>query len=525
MKLLSADRPIPNLMRGREIRSNLALSADVCIVGSGPGGAIAAARLAASGARVILLEEGGFFTRKADFHMQEAEAYPKLYQDHGNRATDDLAITILQGRGVGGGTLVNWTTCFRTPEATLAHWREQFGLADFTLPRFGPHWDEVENRLHVRKVEASEVNENNAVLLEGARKLGIATDLLHRNVTSCLHTGFCGMGCPTNAKRGMALTYLPDAAERGARVYADCRVSRLLLDARRERVTAAEADVLDPESDRPTGRRVTVSAARFVVAGGAINSPALLLRSGVPDPYGRIGKRTFLHPVVATVALFERRIDPFYGAPQSVASHDFIERPGKIGFFLEVPPLHPMLASLALPGFGAAHRDGMKGLSKTNSVIALLRDGFLPGEEGGSVSLREDGKRLSIRYPLGETHWEAMREAMRQSARIQLAAGAREVRTLHREPVVVRSERDLDAIDARPMGPNLLGVFTAHQMGGCAAGADPKVAVVDGSLRHHHLANLWVFDGSVFPTSLGVNPQLSILGIVAASAERMIAAS
>ena len=524
MKLLSADRPIKNLMRGREISSNLALSADVCIVGSGPGGAIAAARLAASGARVILLEEGGSFTRKADFHMQEAEAYPKLYQDHGNRATDDLAITILQGRGVGGGTLVNWTTCFRTPEATLALWRERHGLADFKAERFDPHWDEVEKRLNIREVDASEVNENNAVLLEGAKKLGIPTELLKRNVTSCMHTGYCGMGCPTNAKRGMALTYLPDAAERGARVYADCRAVRLVLDPRKERVTSVEAEVLDPATDRPTGRRVTVSAARFVVAGGAINSPALLLRSGVPDPSARVGRRTFLHPVVATVGIFERRVDPYYGAPQSVASHAFIERPGRTGFFLEVAPLHPMLAAIALPGFGDVHRDGMKSLSHTNAIIALLRDGFLPDDEGGTVSLRENGRRLSIRYPLGDTRAAAMREAMKVSARIQLAAGAREVRTLHRDPVVIQSERDLRIVDERLVGPNLLSVFTAHQMGGCAAGSDPKVSVVDGNLRHHHLANLWVFDGSVFPTSLGVNPQLSILGIVAASAERMIVA-
>ena len=137
------------------------------------------------------------------------------------------------------------------------------------------------------------------------------------------------MGCPTNAKRGMALTYLPDAAEKGARVYADCRAVRFLFDTRRERVIAVEADVLDPATDRPTDRRVTVSAARFVLAGGAINSPALLLRSGAPDPHGRVGKRTFLHPVVATVALFDRRIDPFYGAPQSVASHAFADRPGR----------------------------------------------------------------------------------------------------------------------------------------------------------------------------------------------------
>jgi choline dehydrogenase-like flavoprotein len=524
VKLLLLDRPIPNLMRGREISSDLALSADVCIVGSGPGGAIAAARLAAAGARVILLEEGGYFTRKADFHMDEAEAYPKLYQDHGNRATDDLAITILQGRGIGGGTLVNWTTCFRTPEATLALWRDRYGLADFTSARLVPHWEEIESRLNVRQVDVSEVNANNAVLLEGAKKLGIATELLKRNVMSCLHTGYCGMGCPTNAKRGMALTYLPDAAARGARVYADCRVVRLVLDARRDRVTAVEAEVLDPATDRPTGRRVTVSADRFVVAGGAINSPALLLRSGLPDPHGRVGRRTFLHPVVATIGLFERRIDPFYGAPQSVASHAFIERPGKVGFFLEVPPLHPMLASMALPGFGPTHRDGMKLLANSNAVIALLRDGFLQDDEGGTVSLRENGQRLSVRYTLGESHAEAIREAMKVSARIQLAAGAREVRTLHRDPVIVREERDLAVIDTRPTGPNMLGVFTAHQMGGCAAGADPAVSVVDGNLRHHHVANLWVFDGSVCPTSLGVNPQLSILGIVSASAERMIAA-
>ena len=524
MKSLLLDRTVPNLIRGKEIRSNLSLSADVCVVGSGPGGAIAAARLAAAGARVILLEEGGYFTRKADFHMQEAEAYEKLYQDHGNRATDDLAITILQGRGVGGGTLVNWTTCFRTPETTLARWRERFGLADFTAERLNPHWDDIERRISIHEVDPSDVNENNAVLLEGARKLGIATELVKRNVLSCLHTGYCGMGCPTNAKRGMALTYLPEAAEKGARVYADCRAVRLVLDEPRERVVSVEAEVLDQARDRPSGRRVTVTAGRVVVAGGAINSPALLLRSGVPDPHRRIGKRTFLHPVVATVATFEDRIDPFYGAPQSVASRAFAERPGKMGFLLEVPPLHPMLAALALPGFGPDHRDGMKHLAKTNAVIALLKDGFLDGDEGGTVSLRDAGGRLSIRYPLGPFHFEAMREAMRVSARIQLAAGAREVRTLHRTPAVIRSESDLAVLDELPLGPNLVALFTAHQMGGCAAGKDPEVSVVDGGLKHHHLRNLWVFDGSVFPTSLGVNPQLSILGVVSASVGGMLSA-
>jgi choline dehydrogenase-like flavoprotein len=520
-----ADRPIAGLVRGAEIPGDLTLDADVCIIGSGPGGSVAAARLANAGARVVLLEEGGYHTRK-DFKMQEAVAFPQLYQEHGNRATDDLSIAILQGRGVGGGTLVNWTTSFRTPETTLTVWRERFGLAEMTPAALAPHFDEAEKRLGIHQVTLDEVNENNRVLWDGAKKLGIGVELLHRNTNGCIHTGYCGMGCPVNAKQAMFLTYLPDAAEKGAKVYADCRVLRLVPDARGERVTHAEAEVLDGAADRPAGKRVTVRAKEFVVAGGAINSPALLLRSKLPDPHGRVGKRTWLHPVVAMRAIFEKRIDPFYGAPQSVSSHHFIERPGKMGFFLEAAPLHPMLASIAHPSFGAELREGMGELAHSSALIALVRDGFLLDEEGGTVTLKGDGgRRVAIHYPLGDAHFEAMRESMKALARIQIAAGAREVTSLHVPIVRIASEKDLAKVDSASLGPNRVAVFTAHQMGGCAMGVDPRVSVVNADLRHHHLSNLHVFDGSVFPTSLGVNPQESILGVASWAAERMIARS
>ncbi|HEV8266714.1 MAG TPA: GMC family oxidoreductase N-terminal domain-containing protein, partial [Thermoanaerobaculia bacterium] len=309
------DRPIKNLVRGAEITSDLSLSCDVCVAGSGPGGSLVAAKLSAAGLSVIVLEEGGYHVRR-EFHMQEAEAFPTLYQEHGNRATEDLSIAILQGRGVGGGTLVNWTTSFRTPEATLARWRERFGLAEMTLQNLNPHWDEIEKRLAIHQVDLTEVNENNRVLWDGAKKLGIEVELLRRNVDNCLHTGFCGTGCPTNAKRSMFLTYLPDAAESGAKIYANCRVLRLVAGAD-GKIVSAEAEVLDEATDRPAGPKVVVKAKQFVVSGGAINSPALLLRSNLPDPSERVGKRTFLHPVVSMVSRFEKRVDPFYGAPQS----------------------------------------------------------------------------------------------------------------------------------------------------------------------------------------------------------------
>ena len=507
---------IPNLVRGRDIRADRTVDTDVAIVGSGPGGSIAAYRLAAAGARVAVIEEGGYHTRP-DFRMQEEWSYPNLYQDHGNRTTDDLSITVLQGRSVGGGTTVNWTTSLRTPASTLAFWKSRRRVEGITAEALVPHWDEIERRLSVHTAEPGEINANNRALLDGARRLGWGFELLPRNVSDCVLSGMCGLGCPVDAKQAMHLTYLPDAAARGAVVYANCRVRRLAR--RGRRVVEAQADVLDESGDRPAGPALTVRAKTFVLAAGAINTPRLLRRSALPDPYGIVGRRTWIHPTLASAAHFDRKVEPYFGAPQTVGSHHFANRPGKIGFFLETPPAQPMLAGLAHAGFGTEHRRAMRELPNTAVLIALLIDGFLDEEHGGTVAERAGG-RLSFRYPRAPALEEAMREAMKAMARVHLAAGAREVVTFHEPALRIRSEADLPRIDAASVAPNRCAVFTAHQMGGAPMGQDPGIAVVDSTLRHHFLDNLYVMDGSVFPTSLGVNPQISILGIssLAASA-------
>jgi len=320
----------------------------------------------------------------------------------------------------------------------------------------------------------------------------------------------CGLGCPVDAKQAMHLTYLPDAAALGTVVYANCRVTRLVRKGRE--VTEAAAEVLDEASDRPSGRTLTVRAKRFVLAAGAINTPRLLRRSGFPDPHDLVGRRTWIHPTLVTAAHFDRRIEPYFGAPQTVGSRHFAIRPGKIGYFLETPPAQPMLAGLAHSGFGAEHRRAIKELPNTAVLIGLLVDGFLEEERGGTVSERRDG-RLSFRYERVPALSEAMRDAMKTMARVHLAAGAREVLTFHEPALRIRSEKDLTSIDAAPVAPNRCALFTAHQMGGAAMGEDPSAAIVDSRLKHHHLDNLWVMDGSVFPTGLGVNPMISILGV------------
>jgi choline dehydrogenase-like flavoprotein len=502
---LSAGR----IFSGSELSEDLVLDCDVCVVGSGSGGAWMALELTKQGKRVVLLEEGGYHTKR-EFDMTEARAFPNLYQEMGNRSTDDLSISMLQGRSVGGGTTVNWCSSFRTPDKVLAHWRDTFGIKSINPEILKSHFEAVEKRLHVAPWPLEAINENNRILWDGLGKLGFERDLIRRNVNGCLNLGYCGMGCPVDAKQSMLVTTIPDAVELGLNVYAN--VSARTVEYSGRRVTSVRANILDSKTNRPTGKSITVKPKILVASGGAINTPGLLLRSGL-DAQGRVGKRTWLHPVVATMALFEQEVKAFSGAPQSVSSHHFIDRgPGTIGFFIEVPPVHPMLASTALLSNGETTQKLLSQLPHVNAMLAITVDGFLPDEEGATVRLREDG-RYSINYNFVAAHFEAFQEGMKQMARIQFAAGAKQVMTLHSNPVVMNSESELSKLDAAPYEKLAHKILTAHQMGGCAMGSNPHTSVVSPELRYHELDNLFVVDGSVLPTSLGVNPQETIMGL------------
>jgi choline dehydrogenase-like flavoprotein len=277
---------------------------------------------------------------------------------------------------------------------------------------------------------------------------------------------------------------------------------------------------------RPTARRITVRAGTFVVAAGAIGTPGLLLRSRVPDPHAILGKRTFLHPTVVSAALMPEEIAGYYGAPQAIYSDHYVETmppEGPIGFKLEAPPLHPVLAATTLPNHGAAHARWMRALPHLQVVIALLRDGFHPASPGGTVMLADEATPV-LDYPLTPYIWEGVRRALRVMAHIQFAAGATQVMPIHGDGNGYPSwDAARTAIDAFTLAPLVTPVVSAHVMGGCPLGADPRRAVVDATGRHHHLGNLYVLDGSLFPTSIGANPQLSIYAIAARLASELAA--
>lgn len=480
---------------------------DVAIVGSGAGAGVTAEILTRAGLRVVLLEEGPLRS-SSDFRQRESEAYPALYQESAARKTRDKAITILQGRCVGGSTTVNWTSSFRTPEPTLAWWRQHYGLADCTPEALGPYFAQAERRLHIGPWLAPP-NENNDLLRRGAARLGIPAAAILRNVQGCWNLGSCGMGCPTNAKQSMLVTTIPWALDHGATLLVQTRADRLAL--ANGAVTALHATSL------ADGRPLTVRARHYVLAGGAINSPAVLLRSQAPDPHGVLGRRTFLHPVVMTAAIFAQKVEGWQGAPQTIYSDHFLETQpidGPIGYKLEAPPLHPVIFASTVPGMGQDQARLLRQFPNTHVLLALLRDGFHPEAAGGTVHLRADGSP-ELDYPLTPFVLEGARRALLSMAEIQFAAGAREVLPVHELGTPLTSwAQARAAIAALPMEPLLARVVSAHVMGGCGFAADAARGVVRPDGQHWQLANLSVHDGSLFPTSIGANPQLSIYGIV-----------
>lgn len=490
------------------------LTCDVAIIGTGAGAGITAEVLTKAGLQVVLVEEGPLRS-SSDFRQREADAYPALYQESAARKTEDKAINILQGRCVGGSTTVNWTSSFRTPASTLRYWQQHFGLADYSTDALAPYFQQAEQRLNIG-VWLAAPNENNDLLRRGAAKLGITAAAIQRNVKGCWNLGSCGMGCPTNAKQSMLVTTIPAALDKGAVMLVQTRAERFVLSG--DKVSAIECVAVQANGAVVEPRRgTTIRAKHYVLSGGAINSPAVLLRSGAPDPHQLLGRRTFLHPVVMSAAVMDTPVQGWQGAPQTIYTDHFLETQAiddAMGFKLEAPPLHPVIFASTVTGFGMAQAALLRQFPNTHVLLALLRDGFHPQAPGGRVKLRRDGSPV-LDYTLTPYIMDGARRALLAMMEIQFAAGAREVLPVHELAQPYTSwQAARAAVQAMAMEPLLTKVVSAHVMGGCAMADSAQRGVVRPDGRHWQLDNLSVHDGSVFPTSIGANPQLSIYGIV-----------
>ena len=505
-----------DVIDGASLEEDRTLEADVVIIGSGAGGGVSAEILSQAGLKVIILEAARLKSTH-EFDMNEAAAYRDLYQEGATRMNKDASVSILQGRAVGGTTVVNWTSSFRTPARTLKHWGEHFGMDGLSPEEMAPWFGRMEKRLNVSKWIIPP-NPNNEVLKRASEKLGWQWDTIPRNVEGCWDIGYCGTGCPTNAKKSMLVTTLPVAMDNGATLVHSAAAETLEI--RGNRVRSVHCVALGRDG-RHTGRSLTLRAPTIIAAGGGINTPGLLLRSKVPDPHERVGRRTTLHVTSTVFGDYDDEIAPYYGAPQSVYSDQFTWRDGvtgKAGYKLEVMPGHPGVTAILLDAPGPHHTEEMRRLPNLSLMIAMLRDGFHEQSQGGTVELRDDGTAV-LDYPLTDYLMEGVRHSILSQAEAHFAAGARRVRARHPDCGWHESwsaaRKELEGLR---YATHFVPLGSAHVMGGCAMGEDERLCVTHSDGRYRHLDNLYVFDGSLFPTSLGVNPQLSIYAIVARNA-------
>ncbi|MDQ4026051.1 MAG: GMC family oxidoreductase, partial [Actinomycetota bacterium] len=499
---LSPPPDAPPRLHPVEVTEDTVVACDVVVVGSGAGGGCAAAHLARAGLDVVVLEKGGYRS-ESDFHHREFAATKEMYLYALTLATEDLGCRIIAGSTLGGGTVVNYATSFRTPPHVLEQWRETSGIDAFVSGEFDRSLDEVSERLGVN-TDSSAAGRRDEVLEEGLKKLGWHVDALPRAVRGCTQDetcGYCGFGCRVGAKQSTMRTYLEDAAAAGARMFTGADVRTVTIsDGRATGVAAA------------CGRhRLTVQARAVVVAGGSIETPALLLRSGLG---GQVGHNLRLHPGSAAFGVFDDDVNMWEGTLQSRYSNELRSADGGYGPIFETVPVHPGAGSAALPWVSSRqHLDLMSEFPRLSLCAVLARD-----ETAGRVRIARDGGPR-VHYKLTRADERRIADGIAGAAAVMEAAGARRIfsqhhRLLSYEPGVPGArEAWVEATRRTGYRNGRITFFSYHQMGSCRMGIDPATSAIGPGNETHEVRDLFVTDASAFPTASGVNPMLSVYGI------------
>jgi long-chain-alcohol oxidase len=491
------------------------LECDVVIVGSGAGGGAAAGVLAGAGLDVIVVEAGDYYDDQ-DFEGSELAAITSFYMGAPS-ATQDQSVGLLAGSCLGGGTVVNYTTSFPTPEEVRAEWAS-YGVPAFASEDYTASLDAVCERIGVNQ-EYNEPSTREQKLRDGCTALGWHIDAMPRGVRNCAmgkECGYCGLGCRVGAKQSVVKTWLADAQQSGARLVIRARVDRVLVDAGAARgITGRTAD----------GRPLTIRSRAAIVACGAIHTPALLRRSGLQNP--NIGKHLKLHPATAVWGVFDEELKPWEGVMQALYSDQHRDLHDGYGLKYETAANHPHLFIPFSPWRGGREHYGlMQGLSHTAPIGVLLRD-----RDGGEVRIGRDGEPV-VRYKLSPFDTGHLRTGIDGAAQILEAAGARRIFSSHAKWVSYDPQGDdgssgrtrfMADADAAGYGAGQITLGSFHIMGSARMGGSPATSACDPTGQTWDVRDLYVMDGSSFPTASGVNPQISIQAIAHMSARGLAA--
>ncbi len=508
---------------GSEIEADVDVEADVCVVGSGCGGATLALALAERGLSVVILEQGGYYTKR-DFDQREADMLAKIDGGRGLSTSDDGGMLLTYGNNVGGASVHYWADSYRTPADRLEVWAREFGVEGHDLATLTPHFERLERDLHVHPAPDELANRMNELFRAGATSLGYAVERIPQARNGCIKSGHCAQGCAYDAKQSQLVTHIPRAIELGASLFADVRARRLVFEGRK--LIRLEADVLDRATGRPTGREVRVKAGAFAMAAGGYGTPTFLLKQGLGVRLPALGKNFFCNPCPMSHARFDEPVVMWRNIPAAFAVEQFrlarFDAAGRYvegGYLLMPNQLHPGSLAAILPGIGRSHREWMLALPQVGGAIAWIDDAEL-----GSIEMR--GDRVRVHVPIEGANASRIRDAWKKQANVLLAAGARIVAFGDARDTTVTNASEVDAavaaIDLRP-ARNVLAA--PHPGGGCRMGSDPELSVVGSDHRVHGMDNLFVTDPSVFPTPPSVDPSLTIMAFSLVAADAIASAS
>ena len=488
--------------------SGLEEECDFVVVGSGAGGAVTATVLAEAGFEVVVLEAGPYMDRRT-YPSEPLAALTSLYRDGGlTVATGRPAIPTPVGRAVGGTTVINSGTCFRTPEPVLASWVAEHGI-DWAGD-LDPDYSQAEEMLAVRAVDTERMGLNGKLLRAGAEALGVGHGALRRNAGACVQCSSCPTGCRLDAKRAMHVSYLPRAVAAGARVRAGVEARRVIF----ERGRAVAVGCRSGVASGGRGHPFTVRARRGVVlSGGAFGTPELLLRSGFRSPSGALGRNLRVHPACWVGARFDQEVRGWDGVMQSYAVDEW----ERMGILLEATFTPLAFGGQWLPGVGAEHQERLLAFGNIASTGVHLSD-----KSSGRVGLGRDGS-LRISYRLNKDDRDRLVFGIARAAELLYAAGAREVYPqISGLPIIDRGE--IASLEASPPRRAALRLEAFHPMGTARMDADPQRGVTDTDGAVHGAKGLYVADGSLLPSSIGVNPMMTIIAMSSRVAARIAAA-
>jgi choline dehydrogenase-like flavoprotein len=485
-------------------------SFDYVVIGSGAGGSVAAHTLASAGFSVAIVEEGPW-VKTREFGESVYQAFRRMYRDAGTQVVEGRSyIPLIQGRCVGGSTVMNSAIAHRTPDDVLAEWDERFGLGKHVNGReLEPHFDALERELNVHAVADDILGNNNKMFLDEAGTEGLTARKMHRYERGCRGSGRCVQGCPNGAKQGMNISYVPWALSLGARIYCSCRVERVMVEGGRATGVLARTTGED-ETHAP--REVRLHARRGVlVAASTIQTPNLLRRSGLRAR--ALGQHFQCHPGYGLGGVFDAPVEMSFGATQG-AECTQLRKAERIK--LETISMPPELAAVRIPGIG---RELMKnfGVFANLAVWAVV----IRAEAEGTVKPGWGG-RDKVKLNLTKADIARTRKGTAILARMMFEAGAREIWPgIFGLPSVIKSIDDVRLIEEAPLDSRAFSFITTHMFGAARMGVDPRTSVVAPSFETHEVRGLYVVDSSVFPTNLGVNPQHSIMGLSRLAATRI----